>query len=101
MIIEYIRYQLVKHTPQQCLEAYRRATLSLQEAPECLGYEITQCVDDQASIILRIKWTSAADHMTKFRSGPHFASFLQEIRPFIGEIAEMRHYDVTDLAWQR
>ena len=33
--------------------------------------------------------------MNGFRRGPHFPPFLAAIRPFIGEIEEMRHYGLT------
>ena len=36
--------------------------------------------------------------MDGFRKGPHFRDFLSEIRPFIGEIVEMRHYEPTPVA---
>ena len=31
--------------------------------------------------------------MQGFRHGPHFPPFLAEVRPFIPDIAEMRHYE--------
>ena len=36
--------------------------------------------------------------MQGFRKGAHFPAFLAAIRPFIGEIAEMRHYEPTGVA---
>lgn len=105
MIVEYIRYELTSSSTDALLEAYRSAARHLQEAPECLGYEMTVCADGSASVstscILRIEWQSAEAHMSGFRRGPHFPPFLALIRPFIGEIAEMRHYQATDLVWRR
>ncbi len=46
-----------------------------------------------------VEYTEA--HLQGFRKGPHFPGFLTEIRPFIPEIAEMRHYHATALAWRR
>jgi len=51
------------------------------------------------SLTLRIHWISAAAHLGGFRKGPHFPPFLAAIRPFIAEIAEMRHYTPTDVTW--
>ena len=101
MIVEYVRYQLINKPADALLSAYRAAGPSLAAAPECLGYEVTQCVDEPASVVVRILWTSAQDHMTRFRSGPHFPPFLTHVRPFVGDIAEMRHYEVTDIVWSR
>ncbi|MBO3758643.1 antibiotic biosynthesis monooxygenase family protein [Ciceribacter sp. L1K22] len=101
MIIEYIRYDLKQHQPDDLIAAYRTAAPHLEAAPQCLGYELTRCVEEPASLTLRILWTSTDDHLQGFRKGPHFPPFLAAIRPFIGEIAEMRHYEATDLSWQR
>jgi quinol monooxygenase YgiN len=101
MITEYIRYELTASTPEALVSAYAEASQHLKAAPECLGYELTRCEEAQASFILRILWTSTRDHIEGFRKGPHFRPFLALIRPFIGEIAEMRHYAGTGVAWTR
>lgn len=95
MIVEYIRYVLKDHEPGALVAAYAEAATHLAAAPECIDYELSQCVDEKASFVLRIRWISADAHLKAFRSGPNFPPFLAAIRPFISEIAEMRHYDVT------
>ncbi len=101
MIVEYIRYTLKDSTPASLLAAYTAAATHLRDAPECLAYEMTVCEEAPATCILRIEWASSAAHMHGFRLGPHFPPFLALIRPFIGEIVEMRHYAPTALAWRR
>lgn len=101
MIVEYIRYELKTHQPGELVEAYRQATPHLEAAPQCLGYEMSHCVEEPSSLTLRILWTSTEDHQQGFRKSRHFPPFLAAIRPFIGEIAEMRHYAPTDIAWGR
>lgn len=98
MIVEYIRYRLSDHTPEALVNAYQTASVQLDAAPECLGYELSQCVESVEVFVLRIEWTSAEDHMNGFRRGENFPPFLAAIRPFIGEIEEMRHYGVTSVA---
>lgn len=95
MIVEYIRYVLRNHGPDMLVAAYTEAARHLAAAPECIDYELTQCVDEKASFVLRIRWTSADAHLKAFRSGPNFPPFLTAIRPFVPEIAEMRHYELT------
>ncbi len=73
----------------------------MKAAPECRGYELARCVEAETAFILRILWNSTEDHLEGFRKGPHFPPFLAAIRPFIGEIAEMRHYQPTEVIWQR
>jgi quinol monooxygenase YgiN len=101
MIVEYIRYVLKDHPPEALEGAYAEAGAHLRAAPECLGYDLARCVDDPSVLTLRILWTSAEAHMQQFRRGPSFPPFLALIRPFIGEIAEMRHYAPTAVAWTR
>ena len=101
MIPEYIRYELKAHSPQELVAAYDAAGEHLRAAPECLGYELCQCADVEDIFILRIDWRSGRDHLEGFRKGPHFPPFLDHIRPFIGEMVEMRHYEPTGVAWRR
>jgi quinol monooxygenase YgiN len=98
VIVEYIRYVLKEHTPDTFVAAYAEAARHLAAAPECVDYELTQCVDEQTSFVLRIRWLSAEAHLKVFRMGPNFPPFLAAIRPFVSEIAEMRHYALTAVA---
>ncbi|RFB78521.1 putative quinol monooxygenase [Methylovirgula sp. 4M-Z18] len=100
-IVEYIRYALTDHSPEELIDAYREAGTHLAAAPECLGYELCASDDDPRSQILRIVWTSADAHIDGFRRGPNFPPFLKAIGPFVGEIAEMRHYHRTGVEWRR
>lgn len=99
MIVEYVRYQLTRHTPEALIDAYSVASMSLRAAPECLGFELAQCEEEPNSLILRILWTSREAHLNGFRGGPNFPPFLAAVRPFINEIAEMRHYVPTEVSW--
>ncbi|MCT7375833.1 putative quinol monooxygenase [Chelativorans salis] len=101
MIVEYIRYVLKDHSPEELRKAYEEAGAHLRAAPECLGYELAQCDEEASNVTLRILWTSVEAHMKGFRTGPNFPPFLALIRPFIGEIAEMRHYTPTTVVWDR
>lgn len=101
MITEYIRYTLTAHEPAAFIAAYAEAAQYLQAAPECLGFELSQCAEDARSFVLRIDWTSAEAHHVGFRQGPRFQPFLALIRPFVAEIAEMRHYQgIPEVCWR-
>ncbi|WP_214414974.1 group II truncated hemoglobin [Sphaerisporangium fuscum] len=95
MIVEYIRYRIPEERSAEFEEAYRKASLSLAKAPQCVDYELSRCVDEPASYILRITWTSAKDHLEGFRRGELFPEFFAEIRPYVEAIEEMRHYERT------
>lgn len=101
MIVEYIRYDLKDHSADELRQAYDKAAEHLRATAECLGYELIMCAEDASRLTLRILWSSAEGHMQQFRRGPNFRPFFMLIQPFLGEIAEMRHYEPTDVVWSR
>lgn len=101
MVVEYIRYTIPAAKDAAFLAAYARAAASLRASAVCHGYELTRCEEAADHYVLRIEWTSTADHLQVFRRSPEFADFFREVRPFVEDIAEMRHYAGTGLAWSR
>lgn len=97
-VTEYIRYRIEPSAHEAFEAAYRRAQASLRQSPHCLGYALGRCVEEESAYILRIEWDSMSGHLEGFRKGPHFAAFLAEIRGYINNIEEMRHYRTTDVA---
>jgi hemoglobin len=95
MIVEYVRYEIAEERGPEFEAAYARAAAALDASPNCLAYELSRCVEAPASYILRIEWDSIEGHMQGFRRGPEFPGFFAAIRPYVGDIAEMRHYAVT------
>ncbi|WP_246128139.1 group II truncated hemoglobin [Amycolatopsis rhizosphaerae] len=98
VIVEYIRYRVSGPSRTEFEAAYARAAEALAMAGQCLDYELSRCVEDPDHYILRIAWTSVEDHLKGFRSGPEFARFFAEIRPYVSDIEEMRHYERTAVA---
>jgi quinol monooxygenase YgiN len=92
MIIEYVRYETSAGQTEALLDAYRLAAKHLDAAPECLGYEIAQGVEEPGRVVVRIEWASIEAHERGFRGGPHFPPFLALVRPFLPCIQEMKHY---------
>ncbi|MEU6665599.1 antibiotic biosynthesis monooxygenase family protein [Streptomyces sp. NPDC046727] len=98
MIVEYIRYRIADQERRAEFEkAYVTAAKQLDRAPQCLGYELSHGLEEPERYILRIEWTSVTDHEQGFRGGPHFPSFLAAVRPYIGDIEEMKHYARTSV----
>src|SRR3954454_5383520 len=97
MIVEYVRYRIAEDQQAAFLADYARAAQVLQRAPQCVDYELSRSVDEPACHVLRIRWTSAEDHLQGFRGGDLFPDFLAAVRPYVGEIEEMRHYESTDV----
>ena len=95
MIVEYVRYQIAAERRDAFEAAYGQAQASLQASPHCLSWELSRCSEDPGQYALRIEWDSSEGHMQGFRRGPHFGAFLAAIRPYIGDIQEMRHYELT------
>ncbi|PXY22755.1 group II truncated hemoglobin [Prauserella muralis] len=98
MTIEYIRYRVGAGRAAAFEAAYARAATPLGESPHCVDYELARCVEDPGDYILRITWTSVNDHLEGFRGSPEFGRFLAEIREYVPDIQEMRHYEPTSVA---
>jgi heme-degrading monooxygenase HmoA len=92
MIIEYLRYTIPKDHQAAFVADYDAARGPLTRSPYAMGFELCQCVDDKTQFILRIEWTSAEDHLTRFRKSPEFQEFFGHIRQYLSAINEMRHY---------
>jgi len=101
MIVEYIRYTIEASKEEQFAASYETAAKSLRDSPHCLGYELSRCTEARDSYILRISWDSAEGHLKGFRTSPEFKPFFAAIQPFVKDIAEMRHYELTPTRWTR
>ena len=64
-------------------------------SPHCLSYELSRCVEEPASYMLRIEWDSLEGHLQGFRQSPDFRTFFQAVRQYVNDISEMRHYQAT------
>ena len=101
MINEYIRYRIGPDRIDAFLGAYEEAGALMRASPFCLGYELSRCTEAPDQFMLRIQWTSEAEHIQGFRTGPQWPAFLKAVGPFRAEIEEMRHYELTPLRWTR
>src|SRR5262245_9563923 len=101
MIVEYIRYIIEPARANDFLDAYQTASKSMKDSPHCLGYELSRCTEARESFILRIHWDSEEGHVKGFRTSALFKPFFAAVQPFMRDIQEMRHYEVTPLRWSR
>lgn len=93
MIVEYLRYSVPEGEGEAFVAAYAAAMVPLLQSPHALSFDLSRCVEDPGQFILRIEWSSAEDHMERFRGSPEFRAFFQHVRPYLGAIEEMRHYE--------
>jgi ketosteroid isomerase-like protein/quinol monooxygenase YgiN len=94
VIVEYIRYRVPPEQAPAVIDAYDRASVALESSPHCLRYDVGTCVEDPAAVVVRIEWDSVDGHLSGFRGSALFREFLQAVRPFVGAIEEMRHYEL-------
>jgi quinol monooxygenase YgiN len=97
MVVEYIRYRIPQERQGRFEAGYRDAAASLDASEHCLAYELSHGVEESERYILRIEWDSLEGHEQGFRRGPEFQPFFAAVRPFVDEIEEMRHYNVTPI----
>jgi quinol monooxygenase YgiN len=97
MVVEYIRYRIPHERQARFEAAYGEAAVSLDASEHCLAYELSHGVEEPERYILRIEWGSLEGHEQGFRRSPEFQPFFAAVRPFVDEIEEMRHYNVTSI----
>jgi quinol monooxygenase YgiN len=95
MIVEYIRYDIDQAHAEEFEQAYRRAAQALEASEHCQRYELSRCSEDPTQHVVRIEWDSEQGHLSGFRRSPEFRSFFEAVGPFVNDIEEMRHYQVT------
>jgi quinol monooxygenase YgiN len=95
MVVEYIRYTLDDGRADAFEEAYRQAAAALEASDHCERYEVSRCSEDPSMYVVRIEWDSEEGHMSGFRKSPEFGTFFAAVQPFVNDIEEMRHYNVT------
>jgi len=95
VIVEYIRYSIDEGRAEAFEEAYRRAAESLRASAHCERYEVSRCSEDPTQRVVRIEWDSEEGHLSGFRRSTEFRTFLEAVGPFVNDIEEMRHYEVT------
>jgi heme-degrading monooxygenase HmoA len=97
VVVEYIRYRIPAGHQARFEAAYRDAAGSLDASGHCLAYELSHGVEESERYILRIEWDSLEGHEQGFRRSPEFRRFFAAVRPFVDQIEEMRHYNVTPI----
>jgi quinol monooxygenase YgiN len=95
VIVEYIRYKIDEPRRVDFEKAYQNASAALDASNHCHAYELTRCTEAAENYILRIEWDSEEGHMKGFRSSPEFKTFFTAIQPYVKDIEEMRHYQLT------
>ena len=101
MIIKYIRYKLPPEERRAFIDAYAEAAADLDASPFCMAYELSECEEEEGQFILRIEWTSTAEHMQGFRKSAQFPPFFAKVKPYFNRIGEMRHYRVTEVVHRK
>jgi quinol monooxygenase YgiN len=95
MVVEYIRYSIDGGRSEAFERAYRQAAEALEASEHCERYEVSRCSEDPTQHVVRIEWDSEQGHLSGFRNSPEFDRFFRAVRPFVHDIQEMRHYEVT------
>lgn len=98
MIVEYIRYRVPPERQDEFERAWSEAKAALEDAPQCLAYEVAHGVEEPDNYVVRIEWSSLEDHERGFRQSAVFRPFFAAVKPFFEQIEEMRHYEVTAIA---
>ncbi len=98
MVVEYIRYRVPAERHDEFEHAWSHARTALDEAPQCLAYEVSHGVEEPDNYVIRIEWTSLEEHVHGFRGSALFGPFFEACKPFFSQIEEMKHYERTEIA---
>jgi quinol monooxygenase YgiN len=101
MTTEVIRYNIPSDQVSTFEEAYRKAEPILQNSNHCLGYRLLRGVEEPDNWILLLIWDSVAGHEKGFREEKGVRAFFGLVKLFLGQVQEMKHYDLTHLDWSR
>jgi quinol monooxygenase YgiN len=93
MIVVYIRYKIESGPHKEFEDAYEKDGKSLRASPHCIHYELSNCLEEPKSYILRIEWDSQESHLKGFRTSLEFQTYFEAVRPFYDNIEEMHHYN--------
>lgn len=101
MTTEVIRYKIPADQASAFEEAYHKAEPILQDSRHCLGYRLLRGVEEPENWILLLFWDSVEGHEQGFRQEKGFRAFFGLVKPFLGQVQEMKHYNVNGLDWSR
>lgn len=94
MVVEYIRYTVPAERAEEFEEAYRQGGQVLDADQHCLAYEVARGIEEPEHYVVRIEWDSVEGHERGFRTSAGFDVFFAAVRPFFGQIQEMKHYEL-------
>ena len=97
MIVEYTRYRIPEDKREAFVKAYEQAAAYLDASRHCLAYERTHCREERDRYVLRIEWKSEEEHLQGFRKEPGFKELFRLVQPYVSNIEEMPHYELTDV----
>ena len=101
MITEVIRYKVPAAQAAAFEEAYKKTEPILQNSSHCLGYSLFRGVEEPENWMLMLSWDSVEGHEQGFRLDPGFREFFGLVKPFLGQVQEMKHYHASGLNWSR
>jgi quinol monooxygenase YgiN len=96
--VEIIRYTIASGNHASFEKAWTDAAKYLQSSKYCLGYQVVHGKEEPDHYIVTIHWTSIEEHLNGFRKSPDFMAFFTLVKPFINNIEEMKHYELTPIA---
>jgi quinol monooxygenase YgiN len=97
MTVEYTRYRIPEDLRDDFVKAYQEAAIYLKSSSHCLAYELTHCVEEKDRFTLRIEWKSTEEHLQGFRKEANFKDFFRLVQPYVTNIEEMQHYELTNV----
>jgi heme-degrading monooxygenase HmoA len=99
MAVEYLRYRVPAEGQRDFLDGWRRALAFVGRSPHCLGYELSQSVEDPQAYVVRIDWDSVEGHEQGFKKSPDHVQAFDCVKAFsLMMCSEVHHHRILDRA---
>jgi len=100
MITEVIRYRIPAAQAEHFEQAYHQTETILRASEHCLGYQLLHGIEEPENWVLLLFWDSVEGHEQGFRREKYFREFFNLVKPFLNQIQEMKHYQISKMAYQ-
>jgi hypothetical protein len=97
MVVEYIRYRVDPTQRENFIQAFAHIVKQIDVLPNCLGYDLMECMDDPALFVLRVEWTAMTGRYS-FTPSSIFPGLVEDGSPFPDQVLENHYYKQTGVS---
>lgn len=97
MVVEYVRYRVPAEVRSGFLLGFAHAVKQLDRSGACLGYELTQSMDDPEVMVLRIEWSKTSGAVP-LRNSAFVPGLIEQGSPFLDLVTGHQLFRLTGIS---